>query len=165
MAEGEKAKKEDSGKMVVDASQFAKLLEQQEKQVKYSRFAAIFTAVIAAVMVIVAVIVVPEVLNLIKQVDTTIVQVEETITQVDATIAQAQESVGKVNETLDSANGMVKSITNTSNNVNGVVTSNASDISKVVKDISQVDFEGLNQAINDLQSAVAPLANMFRSFR
>ncbi|WP_024865338.1 hypothetical protein [Butyrivibrio sp. FCS014] len=60
---------------------------------------------------------------------------------------------------------MVSDVTNTSQNVNKVIEDNAVPLADAVDNMSNVDYEGLNKAIADLQDTVGPMANFFNRFR
>ena len=52
-----------------------------------------------------------------------------------------------------------------SKSLNGFVTDNAQTLTDAATDISNIDFEGLNGAIRDLQDAVGPFAKMMNRFK
>ena len=81
---------------------------------------------------------------------------EETEQEMDTAI-KAQASLVKVDE-------MTEGLNEASKNLNKLVDENAEIMTDAVKSISEIDFEGLNQAITDLQGAVGPLANFFGRF-
>ena len=49
----------------------------------------------------------------------------------------------------------------TINNVNSLVVSSQSDITDAMEKINKIDFEGLNNAIKDLESVISPLSKLF----
>ena len=60
---------------------------------------------------------------------------------------------------------MVSEMTTASKNLNELVNENAGPLTEAVKNMSNVDFDGLNKAITDLQDTVGPMANFFNRFR
>ena len=56
-------------------------------------------------------------------------------------------------------------MTDASNNLNQLVNDNTEPLTQAVNNMAGIDFEGLNQAITDLQGAVGPLANFFGRFK
>ncbi len=68
-------------------------------------------------------------------------------------------------DSLHEIDVMVSDVTNTSQNVNKVIEDNAVPLSDAVNNMSNVDFDGLNKAIADLQDTVGPMASFFNKFR
>ena len=60
---------------------------------------------------------------------------------------------------------MVTDMTEASANINKLVKDNAEPLSSAVTNMSNVDFDGLNKAIEDLQATVGPLASFFGRFQ
>ncbi|MBR1670489.1 MAG: hypothetical protein IJ695_07285 [Butyrivibrio sp.] len=85
-------------------------------------------------------------------------RVEATLTHVNEVAVQAQES-------LDEIDLMVKDIQTASQNLNDLVGDNSETLTGAVNNLANIDFDGLNKAISDLQDAVGPLASFFKSFR
>ena len=46
--------------------------------------------------------------------------------------------------------------------MNKLVDDNGSNLAAAVKSLSEIDFEGLNKAITDLQDAVGPMASLMK---
>ncbi len=66
---------------------------------------------------------------------------------------------------LEQINGVVSEMTTASKNLNKLVDENAQPLTEAVKNLSNVDFDGLNKAITDLQDAVGPMATFFNRFK
>ena len=126
------------------------LLEFEKKEAKYQKVTSILIFCLVLIMGVVSFMIVPVAV--------------ETLTTANATIVQAQEALHKITEEMDTINTMVSSITATSDNMNKMVETNSADLTDAVKNLSNIDFEGLNKAIRDLQDAVGPFANMTRMF-
>ena len=60
---------------------------------------------------------------------------------------------------------MISDVRSTNENVNKVIEDNAVPLSEAVDSMSKVDYEGLNQAITDLQDTVGPMATFFKRFQ
>ncbi len=134
-----------------DAKEILKeLLEFEKREARYQKFTSILILCLVVILGIVSFMIVPVALETLKTANTTIIM--------------AQDALSKISAEMDNINGMVSSITATSNNVNSMVEANSQDLTNAVKDLSSINFEGLNQAISDLQAAVGPLANMSRLF-
>ncbi|WP_026651727.1 hypothetical protein [Butyrivibrio proteoclasticus] len=122
-------------------SEVAELLK---KQLFFQRLAAISTTGIFLVILVAALLIVPRAIR--------------TINQVNQLATDATNSVAKIDE-------MTESITTASENLNGFIDENAETLTKATKSISEIDFEGLNQAISDLQETVGPMASFFSKFK
>lgn len=122
------------------------LLEFEKREAKYQKVTSILIFCLVLIMGIVSFMIVPVAV--------------QTLTTANATIVQAQEALAKITEEMDTINTMVNSITTTSNNMNNMVETNSQDLTDAVKNLTTIDFEGLNKAISDLQSAVGPFAKV-----
>ncbi|MBP3476463.1 MAG: hypothetical protein J6K48_09125 [Lachnospiraceae bacterium] len=127
------------------------LLEQTREQLFYTR---ILTGAFFAMFLVVfisAVILVPKVCGALGQINN--------LTEAaGATLESANQALAEVSE-------MSTEITGVSTQLNEFITENAQTLSDAATDISEIDFEGLNQAIQDLQDAVGPFANLMNGFR
>lgn len=127
------------------------LVKNSQKQLFYSRLAAITALVAAAAVIACLVIVVPSVMKTVSQVNGIMGQVSETIELADAAIESVTE--------------MSLSITNMGNNMDAFITENAESIQQIMKKFDEIDFEGLNGAIKDLGDVVEPFAKFFGKFK
>ncbi len=134
-----------------DAKEILKeLLEFEKKEAKYQKVTSILIFCLVVIMGIVSFMIVPVAV--------------QTLTTANETIVMAQNALSKIDQEMDSINTMTKSITATSDNMNSMVIDNSEELSKAVESMSKIDFDGLNQAISDLQAAVGPFAKMTRIF-
>lgn len=127
------------------------LLEQTREQLFYTR---ILTGAFFAMFLVVfisAVILVPQVYGALEQIN-------------DLTEA-AGATLDSANQALEEVSEMSEEITGVSTQLSDFITENAQTLSDAATDISEIDFEGLNQAIQDLQDAVGPFANLMNGFR
>ena len=130
-----------------DAKEILKeLLEFEKKEAKYQKVTSMLIFCLVLIMGIVSFMIVPVAV--------------QTLTTANETIVQAQVALSKITEEMDTINTMVNSITATSNNMNDMVTTNSQDLTDAVKNLSSIDFDGLNKAIADLQAAVGPFAKV-----
>lgn len=128
-----------------------KILESTEQETKYAKRAARFTLGIFLVLAIAMAIVIP--------------QVTTTLANVNSAVNQASDTVAKANEAIDNINLMSTSITGTSEKMNTMLDDNSEAIASSVQKLSNIDFEGLNSAIQDLQDAVGPFASFMNKFK
>ena len=126
------------------------LLAFEKKEARYQKVTSILIFCLVVIMGIVSFMIVPVAV--------------QTLTTANETIVMAQEALGKITEEMDSINTMTASITATSNNMNSMVVENSEELSKAVESMSNIDFDGLNKAIKDLEDAVGPFAKMTRIF-
>ena len=115
-----------------------------KKKLFWQRISACCVAMIAAVALVFALIVLP--------------QIEITLNHVNDTALKAQE-------TLSQAQTMVTSITEASGDFDDLLEKNGEGLTNAVQSLTEIDFEGLNTAIKDLQDAVGPLASFMSKFR
>lgn len=121
-----------------------KLISTGRKQLFYQRILALAAVGIFAVILYTVITIVPKITS--------------TLDNVDQVISDATASIEQID-------GMVAEMTDASRNLNKLVDENAEPLTTAVQNLSDVDFEGLNKAITDLQDAVGPVANFFNKFR
>jgi hypothetical protein len=114
-------------------------------------FQTIFTAGIFAVILIAALILVPRAIKLMDQ------------AQVVAD--RAMEMVDKADTTLGDISDMAMSVKQTGEDMNKLIKDNESTLTDSLDKMSNIDFDGLNTAIKDLQDAVGPFASFMNRFR
>ncbi len=131
--------------------QLAKLLENSEKQLFYSRIRSIAAVVTALCILCALVMVVPALLR--------------TAAGADAVIAQASSSITLANEAITDVIEMSGAITEMGLSMDDFIAENAEAVSSLMKEIEAIDFEGLNKAIKDLGDVVEPFAKFFNRFQ
>ena len=134
------------------------ILEADKKEVRYAKLAALFSFGLFVILLIVAAILVPKVVSTLATVNSTIITAGQTIENANGTIEQANGAIEGINE-------MTSSITGTSENMNTMLTDNSQSLTDAVEKMNNIDFEGLNKAIQDLQDAVGPFANLMKKFK
>lgn len=115
-----------------------------KKKLFWQKIGTCCIAAIAAIVLVTMVIVIP--------------QLEATLNHINDTAIKAQDS-------LNEANTMITSITEASENFDSLVAKNGEGLTNAVESMSEIDFEGLNEAIKDLQDAIGPLAAFMSKFR
>ena len=131
--------------------QLAKLLENSEKQLFYSRIRSIAAVVTALCILCALVMVVPALLR--------------TAAVADAVIAQASSSITLADEAITDVIEMSGAITEMGLSMDDFIAENAEAVSSLMKEIEAIDFEGLNKAIKDLGDVVEPFAKFFNRFQ
>lgn len=87
------------------------------------------------------------------------------IPQLEATLNHINDTAIKAQDSLNEANTMITSITEASENFDSLVAKNGEGLTSAIESMSKIDFEGLNEAIKDLQDAIGPLAAFMSKFR
>ena len=131
--------------------QLAKLLENSEKQLFYSRIRSIAAVVTALCILCALVMVVPALLR--------------TAAGADAVIAPASSSITLADEAIIDVIEMSGAITEMGLSMDDFIAENAEAVSSLMKEIEAIDFEGLNKAIKDLGDVVEPFAKFFNRFQ
>ena len=119
------------------------LLADSKKRTIYARITAcmavgIFLAAAAAFLAVV-----PKALHILEDAEQMLTSAETAVTQISA---------------------MSESITATSTNLNTFITDNSQMLTDAVTNMNSIDYDKLNQAITDLQTAVEPFANFMSRF-
>ena len=127
------------------------LLEKTQKQLFYTKILAGAAGGMFLILLIAALLVVPKAVS--------------ALTQAEAVMADAQGLLETADTAISNISAMSDEVTQVSKSLNGFVTDNAQTLTDAATDISNIDFEGLNGAIRDLQDAVGPFAKMMNRFR
>jgi methyl-accepting chemotaxis protein len=122
-----------------------------EKILKFQKLQTFFTAGIFVVILVAAIAVVPRAVNLLDQAQIVAEKAMETVENADATLADIST--------------MADSIAQTGEDMNKLIKENESTLTESLDKMSQIDFDGLNKAITDLQDAVGPFASFMNKFR
>lgn len=127
------------------------LLEKTQKQLFYTKILAGAAGGMFLILLIAALLVVPKAVS--------------ALTQAEAVMADAQGLLETADTAISNISAMSDEVTQVSKSLNGFVTDNAQTLTDAATDISNIDFEGLNGAIRDLQDAVGPFARMMNRFK
>ena len=127
------------------------LLEKTQKQLFYTKILAGAAGGMFLILLIAALLVVPKAVS--------------ALTQAEAVMADAQGLLETADTAISNISAMSDEVTQVSKSQTGFVTDNAQTLTDAATDISNIDFEGLNGAIRDLQDAVGPFAKMMNRFK
>ena len=61
--------------------------------------------------------------------------------------------------------GMVENVDALVSNVDGLVSTSQDGVEQTIAKLNGIDFEALNQAIQDLSDVIEPIANFFNTFK
>lgn len=120
------------------------LLADSKKRTLFARITALATVGIFLLVAAAFLVVVPQALH--------------TLENVDEVLASAKEAVTQISD-------MSANITTTSTNLNTFISDNAQTLTDAVSNLNSIDYDTLNQAITDLQTAVEPFANLMSRFK
>lgn len=137
--------------------QIEELLNLNKKLYKSQRQTNIVLLVIAILLAVVCVMIVPGTKRLIDNANQLATHGEETLKEVDVAIAQVEEAISGIE-------AMSNDLSEVSGNMNDILLENSEALTATVSKISEIDFEGLNKGIVDLQNVVEPLANFMGKF-
>jgi hypothetical protein len=87
------------------------------------------------------------------------------VPKAEQAIMEVTEAANFADKSFKELDEMSASLELASDNLNTLVVENGEPLSNAVKSMEEVDYEGLNKAIKDLQDAVEPLANFFNRFK
>ncbi|WP_029231555.1 hypothetical protein [Butyrivibrio sp. VCB2006] len=122
----------------------AELLKLTKKQLFFQRIAAVSLAGVFVVVAIAMLIMIP--------------RVTTTLSHINSVAVKAEASLDKVDT-------MTSDISGSAQNFDKLLNDNGKKLTDAVTSISEIDFEGLNTAIKDLQDAVGPMATFMNRFR
>ncbi len=128
-----------------------KLLENSEKTLKLQRISTLCMVGIFAAVVISVFIIVPKVVGALNDVNTLVDRAEISVDNADATL----EDISEMAESLEQAG----------NKMEQMLVDNEQELVDSMDKISKIDFDGLNEAIKDLQDAIGPMAEFMNRFK
>ena len=112
----------------------------QKKQLFYTRILTVVLGAILASFIIALCIILPPAVRAINHID-------------DA-VTEAADTLEKADKAIDGVNSMTGQVTD-------FIETNSESVSESMKKLQDVDFDGLNKAISDLESVVSPMAKLF----
>lgn len=132
------------------------LLERMEKanrkQVAYARLQFIFslvTVLCCAALLLFGIKVLPQLEEAVLQTETVLANLESVTTE----LAQSNLS------------GMVENVDLLVANVDGLVGTSQAGVEQAMEKLNAIDFEALNDAIEDLSDVIEPIAKFFNTFK
>ena len=146
----EKRKKKKPEEMT-DHELLAALLKSQKSDTRFQKAAAVGTFLLAAVFAIAFAILIP--------------QVTLTLRNADNALDQVQVLAGQAQNSLDNVNGLVDSAQHSLSGIDKVVEDNTETITEVTQKLGQIDFDKLDQSIDDLAEVVKTLSEVTSLFR
>lgn len=127
-----------------------KIADNTAKSLMFHRISAFCLIGILCVVLVSAYMVVPKATSALNAIDAAAKSSEETLANASATLLEVNE--------------MADSVTKTSDELSDFVNDNKDVMMESLDKMSKIDFDGLNEAISDLQDAVGPFAKFMKSF-
>lgn len=128
-----------------------KLLSDEDREVKYFKWIARLMFLFIVVVAVALAIVIPKALK--------------TLDDISHVALTAEQTLENANSAIDELTQMSQGVTDLSNQMSTFLTDNTSTLDSAMSNIENIDFDGLNQAIRDLQDAVGPMARFMNTFR
>lgn len=141
----------DTAEELTEVELLKKLLKDEDKEVKYFKILASLMFAFVLATIIAFAIIIPRALKTLDD-----------ISQVAVT---AQETLQSADSAIDELTTMSQEITGISQQMGDFLDANTDAVDQAMSNLNSIDFNGLNQAITDLQAAVGPFARFMGSFR
>ena len=134
------------------------IAENSKKSLLLQRISAICSAGIFVVLLCTALILVPKAVK-------TLADISNVADNASTMVDQAKTTIESANTTLDDVSEMAKSLDQAGDKMGQILLDNEASLADSMEKISNIDFDGLNQGIKDLQDAIGPFANLMNKFR
>lgn len=128
-----------------------KLADNSDRSLRLQRLSTVLVLLILSMILFSVFMVVPKVVSTLREVEKAAITVEE--------------AASKAQTTIDEIDKMAGSLTTTGDGINSLINENGEKLTQSLDKMSQIDFDGLNQGIKDLQDAIGPFANLMNGFR
>ena len=125
----------------------SEILKYEKKAARRTMMVATALFVIAGIFLVAAIIIVPPVVRTLNQVQTT-------LEEATALVSKAETTLDNVDNSLTGMNEMIA-------NVDTVLTDNTDAMEEAITKISNIDVDGLNQSIDDLNKVVSSMGRLF----
>ena len=122
------------------------LISKERKQLLYTRILAFALCGLLAAVIIALCILVPPAVSMINN--------------INVAVTGATATINKANNAIDNIDKMSTEITDATSKMNNLIETNSDSLTDAMKKLQNIDFEGLNNAISDLESIVQPLAKL-----
>ena len=139
-------------------NQYDELIKINKKILRSQRMATICIA--AMVIVLLA-----SVLYMVPKVTITLNHVNDVAIKAEASLEEADKLVVSLTDSSEQLETAIASLDEACRSIDEFVDQNNESATEAVSKISQIDFDGLNKAIQDLQDTVGPFANFFNKFK
>ncbi len=133
--------------------------KSNDKQVLYARMHCIFSIVAALCCIIVLI----AGLKILPALRTAVTQAEIVLTNLeDVTTELSQTDLGSM---VDNVDGLVRNVDGLIQDVGELVNTSQDGVEETIEKLNTINFETLNNAIEDLSKVIEPLAKFFSAFK
>lgn len=126
--------------------------ESNRKQVVYARLQFVFTAITAVCCALLLL----NGMKILPQLQKAAIQAESVLSNLETVTSELAQA---------DLIGMVENVDALVTNVDGLVCTSQTAVEQTMTKINAVDFEALNQAIEDLSDVIDPIAKFFNTFK
>ncbi len=124
-----------------DHELIVEMAQNSKKALIEQRITTFFAAIMLVIVVVAVAVLVPTTKDMVQHVDDLVVQADASLDQIDDTVSDINKMVSENEETINEA-------------IKG--------LDQAMQAMNQIDLEGLNKSIQNLQKVVSPLAGLFR---
>ncbi len=147
-----------NGNVAAPDDYMKQLYENSKKSLLLQRISTICSAGIFVVLLCTALIVVPKAVK-------TLSDISEVTDNAQTMIDSAKTTIESASTTLEDVSEMAKSLDQAGDKMGQILLDNETSLADSMEKISNIDFDGLNKGIKDLQDAIGPFANLMNKFR
>jgi len=139
----------------MDDKLYGELIETGKKQSGMLRIMVITNVILTVGILVAFVLVIPKLLSVVNDVQQAVTEVQELSSSAQDSLSGADQIISSANDILNDADQMVIY-------ADQLLKDNSASMEEALNNFNSVDFEALNNAINDLADAVKPLASLSR---
>lgn len=152
-----------------DHDLLVELVKQQKKSSSSNMFLAAIMGSVLVVLIILSAILIPETLTTFGKINKAMADLQtftegaqDELDRLDGLVTQTEESLSGLDTLAEKAGESLDGIDDLVGNANQIVVDNSEALDETIAKMNEIDFEKLNQAIDDLAKVVAPLASLFK---
>lgn len=127
------------------------MLDTQKKMLRMARLSYVTNIILVIALIVAAAILIPKTREMNDRVQTMFDNVEESVKKIDMVSADAQTLIGNAGTMIG--------------NLNKMITDNTEAVTETISKLNGVDFDLLSEAINNLNTAIKPLAEFAKLFQ
>ncbi|MBR1861850.1 MAG: hypothetical protein IJ796_08325 [Lachnospiraceae bacterium] len=133
------------------------ILKYQKRGSRITRIAAFAVIFIVVIFAGALALMIPRAVNLLDH-------ARESLAEIDYLIDETGDLITNTNNLVENFNDLSDGTTALIDNANKMISDNTDAITETVQKLNDVDFETLNQAIQDFSAVVEPLSKFFKRF-
>ncbi len=129
-----------------------------KKQLNHLRFISAFLIIMVTVILVGAIIIIPIISDTLNSVNALIAEVTGVFTNVNGVLEDVQAVIGTMEGSIEQFAGI--DFAPIIEEIEGVVADSRGAIAAALESFDSIDFDGLNNAIGDLEAIISPLASL-----